>query len=135
MNPKHYELLMRSFDDTLSSKEKEELELALKNSSALRNEKEAQLKVNDLLKANAVEGKPFFAGRLMNKITELQNPEADWTQLLVQMFPKFAVPSLFVILFLLVNIYMSEGSLSVDTLMGISDLSEDLTLTESLFSF
>lgn len=121
-----YALLLASFDRELTSKEQATLDQGLTDFTELQTEK------NDLEQLRAMVGeqtyafKPFFAGRVMHKIERLQHSrEKGLSGWMVRIFPKVAMSGLAIIILLLASTYLIEGSFSLDTLLGISEVATE----------
>ncbi len=131
-----YHLLLRSLDEPLSKQEQVQLDTALSQSPELRAEKEKLLEVRALLEEQetAYQFKPFFAGRVMEQIRLEKNPpmkasSMDFLTALILSFQRLAVPSFALICLLLAYTYFTTDSLTLQAVMGISDVApEDLTL-------
>lgn len=131
-----YHLLLRSLDESLSKQEQSQLETALSQSAELRAEKKQLLEVRALLERQetAYQFKPFFAGRVIEKIRLEKNPSIqtsniDFLTALVLSFQRLAVPSFTLICLLLAYTYFTTDTLTLQAVMGISDVAlEDLTL-------
>ena len=93
MNREMYELLLRSFDDELSSKERKVLQEALTQSEELRAEKVRieQLR-RQLAEAGRASFKPFFAERVVNRIRGLEERvQQDFFEALSYFFKRVVV--------------------------------------------
>lgn len=131
-----YQLLLRSLDESLSEQEQAQLDAGLAQSAELRAEKEQLLALRATLEgqADAYQFKPFFAGRVMEKIRLEKNPpvqaaNVDFINALVLSFQRLAVPSFALICIMLAYTYFTADSLTLQAVMGISDVApEDLTL-------
>jgi hypothetical protein len=76
MNKKILKLLYRSFDSQLTRQEQQQLDEALANSRALREERERIISLrNDISSLTVNSFKPFFAERVMQQINRLHNTE------------------------------------------------------------
>jgi len=122
-----YELLLDSFDRELAEDEKVLLEQGLADFAELRAEKADLEKLRTLVGQQTHQFKPFFAGRVMHKIESLQqrSKEKGVTGWMVRIFPKVAVSGLAVIILLMTSTYLVEGSFSLDTLLGISEVAAE----------
>lgn len=119
-----YDLLLASFDRVLSDEEHKTLNEGLATSKELREEKEWLQRMRVLITEQSYEFAPFFAGRVMHKIEALSQKhiERGLSQWLLQMFPKVAVSGIAIIVLLIASSYFMEGSFSLDTLLGVSEV-------------
>ncbi len=133
-----YNLLLKSFDESLTKAEQLQLEKALNDSEELRSEKEKFLKMRAML-SNQQEAYHFnssFEGQVMAKIRAEKMPskkashaDIDFITALALSFQRLAVPSFALICVMLVYVYLTADTLSLQAIMGISDMSpEDLML-------
>lgn len=122
-----YNLLVASFDRDLSDKEQAALNQGLETSEELRKEQAALQNIRKLTASHSPEFAPFFSGRVMHKIESLQKhpKEQVLTKWLSKMFPKVAVSGVAIILLFLASTYFMEGSFSLDTLLGISEVAAE----------
>lgn len=127
MNKALYDLLLASFDRALSDEEQSALEEGLANSEELRIEKANLEKLRGLVAGQKHEFKPFFAGRVMNKIEAMTETakEKGLSRWMMRMFPKVAISGLAVIVLFIAGTYLMEGSFSLETLWGISDVAAE----------
>ena len=135
-----YNLLLKSLDEHLTEAEELQLQEALAASEELQKEKEKLLKMRTMLSNQqaAYDFKPFFADKVMEKINAEKAPtskaktnqsEIDFISALLLSFQRLAVPSFALICVMLVYVYLTADTLSVQAIMGISDVSpEDLML-------
>jgi anti-sigma factor RsiW len=119
-------LLIKSFDQELSAIEKKELEQALANSAALRAEKEALLNTRQLFASFSPKADNDFATKVLNRI-EKKKPviKKNLTFYLSHIYPKAVAACILILFSFIAFIYLSEGSLDSDALIGINDLSPD----------
>jgi hypothetical protein len=105
MNKKLFNLLYKSFDGTLTAKEKEMLNKGLSESAALRNQKEKIELIRERLAASKKDSfKPFFAERVMNNIqTNRKRQEQQKTGFdsLVALFRPIAFATTMILIILL----------------------------------
>ena len=114
------ELLLRSLDEPLSAKEHSQLEAALKDSAELRREKE-QLEKNRRLLSSL---KPVPNSTFVNGVMARLNTSPVEATLL-SMLPRAAAACLIILLITLIGIYMAEGSLSTDAIIGVNNLAPE----------
>lgn len=108
-------------------KEKQTLLHALAESPELRQEKERLEVMRGLLKDQKPGFRPFFSGRVINKISRLENAgwELEETFQLSWAFSRVALSGIALVIILLTLTYFSAGSLNLDAILGISDLSAE----------
>lgn len=130
LNSKAYKLLLRSLDSPLKPKEQAKLEAALAASPALRAEKEKLMLMRQTISEHKGQFQPFFTGKLIQRIRdEAQNVEKSLNQSWSLAFRSIAMPGLALVIVLLAAIYITEQSLSLDTLSGVSSLPVDDLMT------
>jgi len=138
MDKKMLKLLVRSLDDDLSKEEKKQLEIAIEKSENLRKEKEKLLKLKALVEKQEYKFKPFFAGRVMNKIEQQKDKKVifpDFLNGFSVAFKRVVLSGAAAILLLIFSIYFSEGSFSFNSLLGVDSLSNENLVTYLLFDF
>ena len=113
------ELLLRSFDQELSAGEKARLDAALAGSEELRLEKQRLEKVRYLLGSLQAEPQRGFANSVMAR---LKASTAEAT--LLSLLPR-AAACLIILLLALAGIYLAEGSLSTDAIIGVANLAPE----------
>lgn len=90
MNKNILELLYRSFDDVLSSKEQQRLEKSLVNSKKLQEEKKQITTMRDAISSDATQAfGPFFAEKVMQRITSLQDEKKSQELFFESLFSAF----------------------------------------------
>ncbi len=136
-NNQSYQLLVRSFDDELSAEEQRILQAALKNSAELRQQKKELEETALLFKdTNIAPSIPFFTGKVMTKIEDLEARKGysfieEFALSLSNIFPKVALSSLSLVVLLTAGLYLTEGNLSANTLLGTSsDISSELLVSD-----
>jgi hypothetical protein len=118
-----YELLLRSLDEPLKPEEQVLLDAALLRSEDLRKEQAQLLTFRRLAASQHYQFRPFFAGRVMNRIMEQAYGRVMGIPILPSVFKRVAIPALAVIVVLLMGVYFMDGSLSVDAVIGTNGLS------------
>jgi len=137
-NKKLLDLLMKSFDEELSPDERKHLEEVLSESDELRSEKKKLLKLREVFSSQEYRFKPFFESRVMNRIHKLRNGkiiEFDFAKNLFFVFKRVAISGITAILILLISIYISEGSFSLDAFTGVESFSDDNLISYLLSDF
>ena len=118
------ELLIRSFDQELSAEERAALESALARSETWRQEKRQLEKLRSLLGGLQATPAPDFPDRVMDKLSTT-SLEAS----LLSILPRAAAACLLAVLLTLIGIYLVEGSLSTEAIIGLSGLSPEDAFT------
>ena len=114
------ELLLRSFEQPLPAEERARLDAALAGSEALQREKQQLEKLRFMLGSLQEEPNRSFTDEVMAR---LNTSPVEAT--LLSLLPKAAAACLAIILLTLVGIYIAEGSLSADAIIGVSGLSPE----------
>lgn len=124
------ELLAKSLDEQLTAGEVTQLEEALADYAWLREERVKLLQMRELLGQWTVSVNPGFTDGVMKAIET--EKEMTSSSLFVRLFPKVAVACLIFLAVELTVIYITEGSLSTDAIIGLEDLSveDDFTFVE-----
>jgi len=138
MNKKLKDLLIRSLDDELGSNERAELEEALVVSPELRQEKEQLLAMRMRIGGQQFAFQSGFSGRVMQQIGQISKGKVvmfDFTQGLAAAFKRIALSGAAAILMLLLYTYVKDGSLSVDSLLGLKELNSDNAITFAIHDF
>jgi|GEM_PF-2543141 len=117
-------LLIRSFEEPLGNKDLQLLNAGLKASEELQKEKLELLKLREDLKAVEADFSEGFEQKVMNAIRKEQNPAGYFEFLPV--FKTVAFSGIAGILIVLMGIYFADGSLTFDSIMGISRYAPDL---------
>jgi len=134
-----YNLLLKSLDEPLTDAEQLQLEKALADSEELKNEKEKLLEMRTMLsnQQTAYHFNSSFEERVIAKIRSAKTPpkkasnqtDLDFIAALILSFQRLAVPSFALICVMLIYVYLTADTLSLQAVMGISDVSpEDLML-------
>lgn len=118
-----YELLLRSMDTRLEPEEQLLLEQALAQSESLRTEQEKLRTMRELTGSQTYRFKPFFAGRVMNRLLEQAYGRVMGVPILPSVFKQIAIPALALVVILLMGVYFMDGSLTIDSVVGTSGLS------------
>lgn len=115
-------LLLRSYDDELSTTEKEALEKGLLESRELRDEQAAIESLRETLGNFAPEFEAGFSDRVMQK---METEESGFTHSVYSVFKRVALSGVAAIIVLLLSIYYTDGSLSLDALYGLYEYAPD----------
>ncbi len=114
------ELLLRSFEEELSGEEKSRLEAALETSAELRREKQQLEKLRQMLGALQAGPDESFVDVVMEKVNA-----SPVGATLLSLLPRAAAACLIIILLTLIGIYLAEGSLTTDAIIGVSNLAPE----------
>ncbi|MBA7568069.1 hypothetical protein ES708_09789 [subsurface metagenome] len=136
INQEMYDLLIRSMNDQLTAEEDKQLQQALKGSSELREEKIKLSKVGKLLSSRNHSFSDGFHNRVMQAVSDEKKGKVismDFTRSFTSMFNRIAVAGVAAILLLVISLYISHGSLNVNTLTGIDPISEDNLISVLLY--
>ncbi len=121
------ELLLKSFDVSVSAREREELSIQMQNDATLRWQSDQYLKIRELmLRVEPDSFGPFFAERIVNQLKQRVN-EIDY--LIFFFFKKYQVLVLGVVVALLVTNLLLTDHLSLKALFGVEQ-----ETTEEVFS-
>ena len=127
MKEKWHKLLIRSLDHPLSPEEQEVLDKALAESEALRQERDQLLKMRSSLQEYPYQFKPFFAGKVMHRIEQLENVvRSSW----ILAFRQVALPGIALLLLLCMFAWWKDGSLTWEIFTGVSSFEQEELLTE-----
>jgi hypothetical protein len=133
---KKRDLLYASFDRELTEEEQERLEKYLRDPD-LKAEEEALRKTRALLGKTSWNFSEGFASRVMQRLEEEQQEqkvvEMEVGNQFLSLFRKIAVASVAAIVVLLLTIYMTSGSISKETVLGMDNLSEDNLVSYLLY--
>lgn len=135
MNDRMPNLLYRSFDQTLSREEQQALSQAFSASPQLLEEQKRLAEMRQLIKSGAVRSfKPFFATRVMHRIKRQAGESEEFIGSLMWGFRRVAVAGAAAILLLLANNVFLEKNRSVESMLGLPQLTiEDTWQLEFLF--
>ena len=114
------ELLLRSFEQQLSAEERGRLDAALAGSEELRREQQQLEKVRHWLGSLQATPKNGFVDGVMK---ELNTSPVEAT--LLSILPRAAAACLIILLLALAGIYLAEGSLSTDAIIGVANLAPE----------
>ncbi|MEO0340102.1 MAG: hypothetical protein AAF242_12910 [Bacteroidota bacterium] len=116
-----YELLVRSLDATLDPQDQKVLDDALKSNPDWEEKRRQLLAMRSVLGQFQATEQPDFTDQVMTKVAKVQARVMQLPQLVVQI----AAACVILVLSVLMSLYLSEGSLNTDVLLGIQDLSPD----------
>ena len=115
-------LLLRSYDDDLSLVEKEVLEKGLAKSQELRDEQTAIESMRKMFGNVSPEFDAGFSERVMQKV-EIDKSKSSFP--VYSIFKRVALSGAAAIIALLISIYYTDGSLSLDALYGLYEYAPD----------
>jgi len=136
INQEMYDLLIRSMNDRLTAEEDKQLQQALKGSSELREEKIKLNKVGKLLSSRNYSFSNGFRNRVMQAVSDEKKGKVvsiDFSRTFTSMFNRIAISGVAVILLLVISLYISHGSLNVNTFTGVDPISEDNLISVLLY--
>jgi len=116
------QLLLRSYDEPLNEEENQRLKSALKNLDALRREKEEVDNIRTKLAGFHADFSPGFTEKLMLRIAN------ETTFAFQSVFRTIALSGVAAIILVLLSVYFVDGSLNLDSLLGINGYAPDLGL-------
>ena len=131
-----FDLLIRSMNDRLTTEEDKQLQQALKGSSELREEKIKLNKVGKLLSSRNYSFSDGFRNRVMQVVSDEKRGKVisvDFTRSFTSMFNRIAVAGVAVIALLVISLYISHGSLNVNTITGVEPVSQDNLVSVLLY--
>lgn len=132
MSKKRYDvklekLLYRSFDEPLSDGDRKKLQTALAENNALKQEVKRIERMRSLLTDTAgAQFDPLFADRVLFRLRE---KEDDFLTVLLWSFRRIALVGAATIALLMVNNIITGGDLSVDSVLGLPQLTLEETLS------
>ncbi len=113
-------LLLRSYDDVLTDAENKRLREALVSSASLQREKEEL----DRLRHRLSDYRPDFSASFYEKVMA-RFPE-ERVSVFLSVFRAVALSGVAAIVLVLLAVYFMDGSLNIDTLLGINGYAPDL---------
>ncbi|NRB51531.1 MAG: hypothetical protein HRU41_27915 [Saprospiraceae bacterium] len=124
---KMLDLLIRSMDMELAEADALALEQALSDSEALRDEKVRLIAMRERLAEWTAPEDPNFAERVLTNLGK--QVEEDLSAVIIRLFPRVAAACVLILGVALGTIYVTEGSLMMDTIIGVNEvLLEDAVL-------
>lgn len=117
------DLLIYSLDNELTPAQQADLEKALAESEALRQEKEQLLQVRTLVAGLRVRRDLSFPERVMDRLHKKE--KRGFFSDLVALSPRVAAASILFVLAMTIGIYLREGSLSSDVIIGVEELTPE----------
>ncbi len=136
INQEMFDLLIRSMNDQLTADEDKQLQQAFKESSELREEKIKLNKVGKLLSSRNYSFSDGFRNRVMQAVSDEKKGKVisiDFTRTFTSMFNRIAVAGVAAIVLLVISLYISHGSLNVNTFTGVDPISQDNLVSVLLY--
>ena len=136
INQEMFDLLIRSMNDRLTTEEDKQLQQALKGSSELREEKIKLNKVGKLLSSRNYSFSDGFRNSVMQAVSDEKKGKVismDFSRNFTSMFNRIAIAGVAAILLLVISLYISHGSLNVNTFTGVDPISEDNLISVLLY--
>ena len=127
------QLLQRSYNEELSPAEKEKLEKALSNDSELGEEKKKLDIIRKVLSEEKFTFGAYFAENVMTRIETEEKAEQGNSFLYA--FNRIALPGLAAAIILLLFTVFSNGSLSLESIMGIESMQTEYLSEFLLFNY
>lgn len=134
-------LLIRSFDDNLTQKEQEELQKGFADFPELVQEKEEISLLRNTLQKQTYSFHYGFSEKIMRKIeaprfVSVQNLEDYFAVQLNKLFLRWIAPvGTVAIVIIVITLYFTEGSTSVNAITGINALSFNDAITLSIYNY
>ena len=92
--------------------------------------------LQDLLSQQKHSFKPYFSDRVMAKLTDSKEKiEFSFEQALDYLFPKITASSFALLGIVLLVAFINNGSMDIDTLLGLSDYEQNIFFQDKLPSF
>ncbi|HRG78423.1 MAG TPA: hypothetical protein PL167_02390 [Cyclobacteriaceae bacterium] len=127
----HEELLLRSWDGSVSARERQTLAEVMQNNPAMRQQSEQYQKIRTmLLRTEPDSFGPFFAERIMNMIKQ-RTQEIDY--LIFFFFKKYQVLLVGVLVALLVSNMLLTDQLTVKGILGLDQGTTEDVYTIDLY--
>ena len=136
INQEMYDLLIRSMNEQLTAEEDKQLQQALKGSSELRDEKIKLNNVEKLLSSRSHSFSDGFHNRVMQAVSDEKKGKVismDFTRSFTSMFNRVAVAGVAAIALLVISLYISHGSLNINTITGVEPVSQDNLISVLLY--
>lgn len=117
------QILLRSLDQELTSEEQAQLEAALLESAALRQEKAELLQMRELVAGLRMRRDSDFPVRVMTRLRKER--KGSFLADLVSLSPKVAAACILFMLATLFSIYLREGRLTPEVIIGVEHLTPE----------
>lgn len=119
-------LLYRSFEIPLKDKDRQSLDAGLETSKELQKEKKDIQNLRENLSSVRTAFSHGFEQKIINAIQQEKNPVAAFE--ILPIFRAVAFSGIAAILIVLIGVYVADGSLNIDSILGISRYAPDLGL-------
>ena len=116
--------LVRSLEEPLGPKDQQMLNGGLEASEELQKEKQEILELRENLKAVEADFSTGFEQKVMLALRQDKNPAISFE--ILPVFRTVAFSGIAAILVVLIGVYFADGSLTFDSIMGISRYAPDL---------
>lgn len=124
-------LLIESFDRDLNATEQDQLNKALLVSPELKAEKDKLIAMRSMFSNVSISEDDTFVTRLKERLSLDRQTENSFNAKVVHLFPRVAAACMIIIAALLMSVYVGEGTISMDSLMGVQDITiEDAFYTD-----
>jgi hypothetical protein len=124
-------LLYRSFDTRLSGKEQSKLENALADNEEISKEAKTLDKMRHIIAESGGSAfDPFFADRVLVRLRE---EDEDFIKALFWSFKRIVIVGAATIVLLMVNNFITGGEFSLDSALGLPQLTLEETLSLNQF--
>ena len=117
-------LLVRSLDEALTDREKALLEEALREHEWLREEQKLLLAIRAQLATFQAPLNTNFTQDVLFQL-ESAKEQIESKTTIVYLFPKVAAACVIIMLAFFINLYLSQGYIDWDSLVGIQDVSPE----------
>ena len=137
---KFKKLLLKSFDNNLNQGEQETLQKSFEDFPELVKEKEELLSLMNVLQKRTYSFQQGFSDRVMMKIESrsqiaIPNPREHFETQLRLLFRWVAPVGTAAIILFLIAVYLTQGSISVNAITGIGNLSFNDAITLSIYNY
>lgn len=119
-------LLYRSFEVPLGDKDRQSLDAGLEASEELQKDRQDIQRLRGNLSSVKTAFSHGFEQKIMNVILQEKNPVATFE--ILPIFRAVAFSGIAAILIVLIGVYVADGSLNIDSILGISRYAPDLGL-------
>lgn len=130
--------LWQLVDGTLSARRKSKLEKALNESTALSQKQGEIIRLQTLLANDESRFSPGFASRTMERIRQQQGSLSLHTEVLPDFqkaFNRVFITGVAAAALLIIGFYLTSGNLSVESLIGLDQFSDENLISYLLYEF
>ena len=118
-----HDLMVHALDNELTAEDASRLEQALSESVELRNEQQQLLRMRQMFATTQPEPSAVFVDNIIARLAKPKQPRLE--VLIIKMLPQIAAACILAFAVSLSAIYLSEGTLSLDAVIGVEELSLD----------